>query len=216
MNFYSDLDVREDDNVREELQPYILTQYSASPTITKLLSDFRDEIDTQADMATFEQNMFDIETASGIGLDIWGKIIGISRTIQLSDSTVTLDDEHYRKLLMYKALANITDASLATLNKLLPLLFEDASFSVRNVIIEAKNGDEYYNSYPMHVRYTIDGELSELDAALFSAGGTLSLAAGVGWSLLATQGRVFGFDGSGLQPFNRGTFMNENNIIVGG
>ena len=44
MNFYSDLDVREDDNVREELQPYILTQYSASPTITKLLSDFRDEI----------------------------------------------------------------------------------------------------------------------------------------------------------------------------
>ena len=121
MNFYSDLDVREDDNVREELQPYILTQYSASPTITKLLSDFRDEIDTQADMATFEQNMFDIETASGIGLDIWGKIIGISRTIQLSDSTVTLDDEHYRKLLMYKALANITDSSLATLNKLLPL-----------------------------------------------------------------------------------------------
>ena len=216
MNFYSDLDVREDDNVREELQPYILTQYSASPTITKLLSDFRDEIDTQADMATFEQNMFDIETASGIGLDIWGKIIGISRTIQLSDSTVTLDDEHYRKLLMYKALANITDASLATLNKLLPLLFEDASFSVRNVIIEAKNGDEYYNSYPMHVRYTIDGEESELDVALFSAGGTLSLAAGVGWSLLATQGRVFGFDGSGLQPFNRGTFMNENNIIVGG
>ena len=216
MNFYSDLDVREDDNVREELQPYILTQYSASPTITKLLSDFRDEIDTQADMTTFEQNMFDIETASGIGLDIWGKIIGISRTIQLSDSTVTLDDEHYRKLLMYKALANITDSSLATLNKLLPLLFEDVSFSVRNVIIEAQNGDEYYNSYPMHVRYIIDGELSELDTALFSAGGTLSLAAGVGWSLLATQGRVFGFDGSGLQPFNRGTFMNENNIIVGG
>lgn len=216
MNFYSDLDVREDDNVREELQPYILTQYSASPTITKLLSDFRDEIDTQADMATFYQNMFDIETANGIGLDIWGKIIGISRTIQLPDSTVTLDDEHYRKLLMYKALANITDSSLATLNKLLPLLFEGASFSVRNVIIEAQNGDEYYNSYPMHVRYTIDEDLSELDTALFSAGGTLSLAAGVGWSLLAATGRVFGFDGSGLQPFNRGTFMSENNIIVGG
>jgi hypothetical protein len=47
MNFHTDTDVRECDDVREELQPYILTQYSGSPTIVQLLSDFRDNIDPQ-------------------------------------------------------------------------------------------------------------------------------------------------------------------------
>ena len=66
----------------------------------------------------------------------------------------------------------------------------------------------------MRVRYTIDGDLSETDAALFAVGGELSLSAGVGWSLVAAVGKVFGFDGSGLHPFDRGTFMNDNNIIT--
>lgn len=214
MDFRSDADVRECDDIREELQPYVLSQYSASPTITKLLKDFRDNIDPQADINLFMEKIMNIETAEGVGLDIWGNIVNISRTISVNGNTITLDDTHYRKLLMYKALANITDASLASLNKMLPLLFDDASFAVKNVIVEGTNGTQKYNQQPMRVRYTIDGNLTEMDAALFAVGGTLSLSAGVGWSLVAAVGKVFGFDGSGLQPFDRGTFMNENNIIA--
>lgn len=214
MDFRSDADVRECDDIREELQPYVLSQYSASPTITKLLKDFRDNIDTQADINLFMEKIMNIETAEGAGLDVWGNIVNISRTISLNGNTITLDDTHFRKLLMYKALANITDSSLASLNRMLPLLFDDASFSVKNVIVEGTDGTQKYNQQPMRVRYTIDGYLSEMDAALFTVGGTLSLSAGVGWSLVAAVGKVFGFDGSGLQPFDRGTFMDENNIIT--
>ena len=60
MNFHSNTDVRECDDVREELQPYILTQYSGSPTIVQLLSDFRDNIDPQADINLFIEKVMNI------------------------------------------------------------------------------------------------------------------------------------------------------------
>lgn len=217
MNFNSPTDVRECDDIREELQPYLLTQYSASPTIFQLLKDFRDNIDPQADIELFLQKMVDIDTAEGVGLDVLGNIVNIGRTIEIETGTVTLADSDYRRLLKYKMLANITDASMATLNKMLGLLFEDITISAHNILIPAMNGDEHYNSYPMHVIFSLEGNLSELDAALFAAGGTLCLGAGVGWELAAVNPQeVFGFAGSGLQPFNQGIFVPEGNIIYGG
>lgn len=217
MNFNSDADLRECDDIREELQPYLLTQYSASPTIVQLLKDFRDNIDPQADIELFIQKIMDIDTAVGAGLDVLGNIVGIKRNIEINNQTISLDDTNYRKLLKYKALSNITDASLATLNKMMSVLFDDITISVHNVLIPAQDGDMKYNSYPMHVIFTMIGNLSELDSALFSVGGTLSLGAGVGWSLAAIDtNNVFGFKGSGLQPFNQGTFVSDSNIIYGG
>ena len=55
MDFLSNDDVRQSDEVRKELQPYILSQYSASPTIYQLLSDFRDNISPDADIDLFRK-----------------------------------------------------------------------------------------------------------------------------------------------------------------
>ena len=112
MDFYSEDNVRADDNIRAELQPYIQSQYAASPTILKLLWDFRENISPEADIKTFYKNIVNIETATGKGLDVWGKIINLERSVMLDDGQrVTLGDDDYRRLLIYKALANITDAS---------------------------------------------------------------------------------------------------------
>ena len=216
MDFRSDMDVRESDDVREELQPYMLTQYSGSPTITKLLNDFRNEIDPQADIETFFNNIMNIETAKGIGLDIWGRIVGISRTVVVDNTPTTLNDEMYRKVIMYKALSNITSCSLATLNKSLSILFGEDLFSARNYIVEAQNGTEKYNSYPMHVRFTANRLLTDIEKALFLIGVPLNLSAGVGWSLTVVQNNVFGFAGSRLMPFNVGTFTAGDTISEGG
>jgi hypothetical protein len=94
MNFHTDTDVRECDDVREELQPYILTQYSGSPTIVQLLSDFRDNIDPQADINLFIEKVMNIDTAEGIGLDILGKIIGMARVVRYGGETITLTDNY--------------------------------------------------------------------------------------------------------------------------
>ena len=216
MNFRSDLNVRADDNVREELQPYVLTQYSGSPTITQLLSDFRSEIDPQADIETFKRNIMYIDSANGVGLDIWGRIVGINRTVTLDAQTITLDDTNYRKLIMHKALANITSCSLATLNKALKNLFGENLFVARNIIVEEQDGSEYYNAYPMHVRFTASRPLTDTERMLFVVGVSLNLSAGVGWSLVVIQDNIFGFAGSNLLPFNVGTFYSGDSVVEGG
>lgn len=218
MDFRGNEDVRACDNIREEKQPYLLSQYSASPTIYQILANFRENIDPTPDIWTFYDNVFNIATAQGVGLDIWGAIIGMDRTIydQSTSTKITLDDEGYRKLLYYKALANITDASLYTLNYMINQLFPDYSVTVLNVLVEKQTEDGmYYNSYPMHVRFLFKSYLSDEDLAIFKVGGPLCVGAGVGWDLVMIDtSNVFGFDGSGLQPFNCGVFMPDGGIFV--
>lgn len=215
MNFHTDTDVRECDDVREELQPYILTQYSGSPTIVQLLSDFRDNIDPQADINLFVEKVMNIDTAEGIGLDILGRIIGMARVVRYGGETITLTDSLYRRLLMYKAFANISDSTMSTMNKMLNLLFGENLVFAKNLIVEEQNGDEYYNSFPMHVRFTALRDLTEEEKLLFALGATLNLSAGVGWSLVVNQSRVFGFKNSNLKPFNCGVFTSYNTTTEG-
>ena len=216
MNFHTDTDVRECDDVREELQPYLLTQYADSVTITQLLADFRDNIDAQNDTDLIEKQFMDIDTAQGIGLDILGRIIGIPRIVQYASQAITLNDETYRRLLKYKAYANISDASLATLNKMLYTLFDEDLFTAENIVVKEQSGDEYYNSFPMHIRFTAKRELTDEEKILFNVGAILNLSAGVGWSLIVIQDNIFGFKNSELQPFHCGAFTSNSNVVEGG
>ena len=220
MDFLSKDDVRQSDEVRKELQPYILSQYSASPTIYKLLSDFRDNIRPDADIDLFRKKIMNIETAEGVGLDTWGNILGITRNVLgMDNATVfTLSDNDYRKLLMYKALANITDSTLGVLNKMLSILLEGVDIIATNRLVEGTqlNGD-YYNMLPMHVRFSVKGNMTDIEKALFVRGGLLCLATGVGWSIVFIEGNgVFGFRGSELQPFNQGVFLSSSDSIDDG
>ena len=82
MYFRSDDDVRACDDVRTELMPFIQSQYAASVRITSLLQSAKDHILPDADIALFYDCMFNLETAKGYGLDVWGNIVGITRSIQ--------------------------------------------------------------------------------------------------------------------------------------
>lgn len=210
MDFRSQDDTRESDNIRVELQPYLQSQYSSSTTIYQLLDDFRANIIPTKDILVFYDNIFNIATASGVGLDIWGERIVMKRTITDPTTNVkyTLGDDDYRSLLYYKALANITDASLATLNYMLNKLFPDLNGVVFNVIQEKQYPDgTYYNSYPMHVRFIFSIYLTDVQLAVFRIGANLIVGAGVGWSLaMVDTDNTFGFNGSELQSFNNGVF----------
>lgn len=196
----------------EELdnQAYVQSQYGASSTIKQLLYDFRENIKPGVDIDVFYKNIMNIETASGIGLDIWGRILNASRNMFLENGTlIELDDTHFRQLLIFKALANICDASMATLNQMAMKLYDDDSLIVVNVLTQdtLPNGD-YYNTTPMRVRWTWRAnDVTDLERALFSNGIILCLAAGVGWTVgVISKDPLFGFAGSKLQPFNQGAF----------
>ena len=74
----------------------LLSQYCDSPTIKSLLDSFNSAVDPTLDIANFYLNIWDIQTAVGNGLDIWGAIVNVSRYLQIPISPNYLGfDEAY-------------------------------------------------------------------------------------------------------------------------
>ena len=63
----------------------IQSQYSASRTIRALADSARVRIAPDADIALFYANIFNIATARGAGLDVWGRILGIGRKVDITE-----------------------------------------------------------------------------------------------------------------------------------
>ena len=232
-----------------DTQEYIQSQYGNSPTIKKLLWAFRGHIRPEVDIQEFYKNIMDIDTATGKGLDIWGRIVGVDRNIYIDDSyvdyplfgfrgggnnanpfnqgiffdpnyvisgervLVSLDDDNYRRLIMYKALANISSADMASINRLANMLYQDEDLLCTNIVDEGTlpNGD-HYNTSPMYVRFVWrNNEVSNLNKQLFETGVIFSLAAGVKYDVkIISKDPLFGFAGSGLNPFGQGAFVKIN------
>ena len=192
-------------------QKYIQSQYSNSPTIKNLLNGIKDNIDPTEGINLIYNKIINLDTAEGVGLDYWGAIVGVNRKLATTttDDIFILDDSNFLNFIKFKAVANISDASMATLNKMSKILYNDDSLIITNVLTpnSLKNGD-YYNSTPMRVKWIWRAnEVSDLEQALFSNGIILCLAAGVGWTIgVISKDPLFGFYGSDLNPFNQGAF----------
>lgn len=237
-NLRTTLDVRELENTREKTSYAIQSQYSASKKIMALAAGYQERISPELDVELFYEKMFNIYTAEGFGLDNWGVILQIGRTIPgpyLGDcfgfdgsglfpfdqlpfvpdsgsgtvvSVITLDDELFRLLLLYKALANISPSDAATQNKLLSVLIDTGVGGFGNVayVLEIDT---------MVIRWVFEDYMTPLQLAVFKAAGTLARGAGVGWELYAINpGQVFGFDGSDMQPFNQAPFAGDKSLIA--
>lgn len=174
----------------------VLSQYANSPIITQLISNMFAYIDQTQNFDNFYDNIWNIDTAQGYGLDVWGRIIGVTRTLQLSTgseffgfeeqsitvqpfnqapfytgSTLTtsfqLPDTNYRTLLFAKALANISDGSIPAINQLLLNLFPG-------------RGNCYVtDGLNMTMTYTFAFALTSVEAAIITQSGVLPRSTGV-------------------------------------
>ena len=198
----------------------IQSQYAASPIIRALVDAMNVRIDPKFDIRLFYEKIFDIYTAEGWGLDNWGRILALGRLIDLEPEecfgfefslldpfdqnvffqagpprAVRLGDESYRRLLLYKAAANIAASDLGTLNRLLNAVFADTP------------GMYILETGPMTIRYVFEFYLSAMDRAMLRLTFVPPRPAGVGYDFLEVDpASVFGFNGSELQPFDQGNF----------
>ena len=206
----------------------ILSQYSASPRILALAHGFALRLDPAPDIDLFFEKVFDIETAQGWGLDNWGRILGVPRGVQVATvdwfgyygsglqpwnqapffntqqatNNYPLTDEAYRKLLMYKAAANISSADAATINRLLKQIFPDTFDHI------VDNGD-------MSIRAVFNDYLQPVEIGILNTYGALNKGAGVQWIYLSVNpDETFGFDDSGFQPFDQGVFIPYQLVIL--
>lgn len=234
----------------------IISQYATSPTIRALIAYMDEYIDPRADIDQFYSDVFDIQTARGFGLDIWGRIVNVARELRIppedshfgfiesatpgvlngltldfvsgaytfdyaisaddttpfndtafydpaasNDVAYRLTDEAYRKLILLKALANICDCSIPSINQLLSGFFSD-----RGRCYVSDTGG-------MVLRYTFEFTLSAIDFAIITQSGVIPRPAGVTATLLHSALPVFGFSEAGTPsaaPFDVGNFLPEN------
>jgi hypothetical protein len=131
----------------------IISQYANSPILTTLITNVAGYLSPTANIEQFFDLVFNVATAQGFGLDVWGRIVGVSRILKIVDGsnpqmgfneaqpgsfgfgqgtfyggqTITdnfaLSDDAYRQLIFAKAAANITDGSIPAINRILMSLF---------------------------------------------------------------------------------------------
>jgi len=182
----------------------IISQYANSDVLTKLITDFAGYVDQTTNLDNFYDLIWNVDTAQGFGLDVWGRIVGVTRTLEVStgqffgfegpagasgtewnvapwyagsplSSNYSLTDNAYRNLIFAKALANISNGSIPAINQLLINLFPN-----RGNCYVVDDGD-------MHLTYTFLFKLSAVEKAVIAQSGILMRPAGV----LATYQEIY-------------------------
>lgn len=67
----------------ENVEQTIASQFANSPTLLQLIANMNQYIDPSTDFAQFYDFIWNVNTAQGFGLDIWGRIVGVSRVIPI-------------------------------------------------------------------------------------------------------------------------------------
>lgn len=174
----------------------IISQYANSTRLTTLIENFASNLDQTIDMEMFFDMIWNINTAQGYGLDVWGKIVGISRILRLvgdinyfgfeeaglgaetfgfgsfyvgdpTTSNFSLADPSYKTLIFAKAAANITDGSTKSINSILRSLFPN-------------RGNAYViDNLDMTMDYKFEFVLTAVERAIVEQSGVLPKPVGV-------------------------------------
>ncbi len=62
----------------------VISQYGNSPIITQLATNMGQYVDETVNFDAFYDTIWNIDTAIGYGLDLWGRILGVSRVLQVT------------------------------------------------------------------------------------------------------------------------------------
>lgn len=201
----------------------IMSQYANSPIITGLIEGINTMIDPSTDLTNFYNMVMNLNTATGYGLDVWGRIVGVGRnvSVDLTDTdyfgffeaedftpfndapfngdgtdfaSYPLYDELYKQLIIMKAYKNIIYATAPNINKFLSTIFP--------------NQRSYYLiTGVMSAKYVFEFTPTDFQRLVIFDLGILPLPCGVSVeyeTILPSE--TFGFRGQNLQTFNNGTF----------
>lgn len=135
-----------------DYQRTVISQYAASPTLNRLIGNLNQYLDQTENIEQFYNLVWNVQTAQGYGLDVWGRIVGVSRALAvatgsylgfeeaadtnaqpfnqapfysgtISTSNYVLSDTAFQTLIYAKALANISNGSIQSINAVLRTLF---------------------------------------------------------------------------------------------
>jgi len=180
----------------------VISQFANSPVMLALIQNMAASIAADGDIDNFYSTIWDINTAQGFGLDIWGRILGISRNVNIpaifpvlvAPGVTPLPDNQYRTLLLVKAMTNISNCSAPQINNALQALFPNKG---KVYVVDQGN---------MHILYMILFAPDAWQYAILGAPGALPRPAGVGVTY-QTENPWFGFaEATSWETFGHGVF----------
>lgn len=65
----------------------IISQYANSPILTQLLRDLAKYLDQRSNLDAFYDLIWNVDTAQGYGLDVWGRIVGVNRVVTIQNAS---------------------------------------------------------------------------------------------------------------------------------
>jgi hypothetical protein len=175
----------------------LLSQYANSPVITAMILEFNAAMDMTQNCSNFYDMMWNIQTAQGYGLDVWGRIVNTTRILTIPGSAqflgfgeaggswtgfgqgiwaspgagltqnYLLGDTDFRRLILAKAATNITDGSIQSTNAILLALFP------------GRGNAWVADGLNMQLTYTFAFALTPAEFAIVQTPGILPAATGV-------------------------------------
>jgi hypothetical protein len=61
----------------------VISQYANSPILMQLIENFDDCVDQTANLEQFFDLIWNVDTAQGYGLDVWGRIVAVNRVLKI-------------------------------------------------------------------------------------------------------------------------------------
>ncbi len=153
---------------------------------------------TAKPLADFLNNIYDLDTAAGIGLDLWGAVLNFPRVIKglEPDEFFTLTDDQYRIILKLLALQTKAGLTIPEINARLAQLF--AGFGSASYAIDKQD--------MTYVNYVFVWEIPDWLRAAFANYKLLPSPMGVGATFEAALHNYIGFEGQNLTNFYRAIF----------
>lgn len=209
----------------------VISQYANSPTLLQLIENFDQYIDPTADIDAFYDMVWNIDTAVGRGLDIWGKIVGLEngRLLKIPSAELNLGFKEagnasstpFGSGVFYSG-STVTENYYLSDDAFRTLILVKAMANISDGSIPSYNqllqnlfkgrGRCYVNDLGnMQMRYTFEFYLEPFEVAILTQSGVMPRPTGVLATFMQVPiPNVFGFSEAGktsVAPFGQGTFF---------
>lgn len=214
----------------------VISQYANSPTLLQLVEDFGQYFDPSANLQSFYLTVWNIDTAVGFGLDIWGIILGVSRVVTIVGASGRFGFENSDSPPDWENFGNLNEPGVGgpfysgqivgnsykldddpyrvlLLTKALANICATTAQSLNALISNLFPGRGVCYTVDlggMQMSYVFLFPLSVVEFAILADSGVLAHPAGVGINIVVIESGYFGFNeqGASVEPFNYGTFFN--------
>lgn len=222
----------------QNVEQTIISQYANSPTLTQLIENMNTYIDPRVNMLNFYNLVWNVDTAVGFGLDIWGRIVGVNRVIPIPGTTGSFGFDNVDNPPDWENFGSVgqpgtggpffagevsTGGFTLDDNAFRVLILTKALANISTTTAPALN-QLIQNLFPgrgrayvldlgnMAMRYVFEFSLSTIERAILQNSGVLPHPAGVSVSIVVITAGQFGFEeadgGNLVKPFDFGTFFN--------